>query len=133
VAYPCDETAVESVQQVGGNLVSALMVPVAEWALNQDYEFFGKIRPLDMDIRGDAVLMFALAAITIVYFNTFDSPLRRTMADGEEGGGDSVLPSSSSLSAMTTMTAITSVDDVTSGVIFEGGIGDTHSPYCKMK
>lgn len=52
VAYPCDETAVESVQQVGGNLVSALMVPVAEWALNQDYEFFG-IRPLDMDIRGE--------------------------------------------------------------------------------
>lgn len=38
VTYPSDETAVESVQQVGGNLVSALMVPVAEWALNQDYE-----------------------------------------------------------------------------------------------
>ena len=38
VTYPSDETAVESVQQVGGNLFSALMVPVAEWALNQDYE-----------------------------------------------------------------------------------------------
>lgn len=38
VTYPSDETAVESVQQVGGNLVSALMVPVAGWALNQDYE-----------------------------------------------------------------------------------------------
>ena len=38
VTYPSDETAVESVQQVGGNLISALMVPVAEWALNQDYE-----------------------------------------------------------------------------------------------
>jgi FLVCR family feline leukemia virus subgroup C receptor-related protein len=81
VTYPCDETAVESVQQVGGNLVSALMVPVAEWALHQDYEFFRQIRPLDLDIRGDVMLMFALAAVTIVYFTTFDAPLRRTMAD----------------------------------------------------
>ena len=81
VTYPCDETAVESVQQVGGNLVSALMVPVAEWALHQDYEFFRQIRPLDLDIRGDVMLMFGLAAVTIVYFTTFDAPLRRTMAD----------------------------------------------------
>jgi len=81
VTYPCDETAVESVQQVGGNLVSALMVPVAEWALHQDYEFFCQIRPLDLDIRGDVMLMFALAAVTIVYFTTFDAPLRRTMTD----------------------------------------------------
>ena len=84
VTYPSDETAVESVQQVGGNLVSALMVPVAEWALNQDYEFFRKIKPLDFDIRGDVVLLFTVAAVTIVYFNTFDAPLRRTMADGDE-------------------------------------------------
>lgn len=91
VTYPSDETAVESVQQVGGNLVSALMVPVAEWALNQDYEFFRKIRPLDSDIRGDVLLLFAVAAVTIVYFNTFDSPLRRTMAD-EEAGKNSEAP-----------------------------------------
>jgi len=81
VTYPSDETAVESVQQVGGNLVSALMVPVAEWALNQDYEFLQNIRPLDSDIRGDVLLLFTVAAVTIVYFNTFDAPLRRTMAD----------------------------------------------------
>ncbi|KAL7539912.1 hypothetical protein ACHAXR_009702, partial [Thalassiosira sp. AJA248-18] len=81
VTYPSDETAVESVQQVGGNLVSALMVPVAEWALHQDYEFFKRIRPLDMDVRGDVLLLFAVAAVTIVYFNTFDAPLRRSMAD----------------------------------------------------
>lgn len=121
VAYPCDETAVESVQQVGGNLVSALMVPVAEWALNQDYEFFGKIRTLDMDIRGDALLMFALAAVTIVYFNTFDAPLKRTMADGdaeEEGGGGSGLSSSTSTSAKV-MTATATVIDVASNVIAE--------------
>jgi FLVCR family feline leukemia virus subgroup C receptor-related protein len=85
VTYPSDETAVESVQQVGGNLVSALMVPVAEWALKQDYEFFKQIRPLDSDVRGDVVLLFTVAAVTIVYFSTFDAPLRRTEADGEEG------------------------------------------------
>lgn len=89
VTYPSDETAVESVQQVGGNLVSALMVPVAEWALNQDYEFFKKIRILDSDIRGDVILLFTVAAVTIVYFNTFDAPLRRTMSEEEaEDGGE---------------------------------------------
>merc|ERR1711957_128697 len=81
--YPSDETAVESVQQVGGNLVSALMLPVAEWALNQDYEFFKKIRFLDSDIRGDVILLFTVAAVTLVYFSTFDAPLRRTMAEEE--------------------------------------------------
>ena len=83
VTYPSSETAVESVQQVGGNLVSALMVPVAEWALNQDYEFFKQIRPLDSDIRGDVVLLFGVAAVTILYFSSFDAPLKRTMADAE--------------------------------------------------
>ena len=92
VTYPSDETAVESVQQVGGNLVSALMVPVAEWALNQDYEFFKQIKVLDSDIRGDVLLLFAVAAVTIVYFSTFDAPLRRTMADEEsEGGSESAV------------------------------------------
>jgi hypothetical protein len=89
--------------------------------LNQDYEFFGKIRTLDMDIRGDALLMFALAAVTIVYFNTFDAPLKRTMADGdaeEEGGGGSGLSSSTSTSAKV-MTATATVIDVASNVIAE--------------
>jgi len=85
VTYPSDETAVESVQQVGGNLVSALMVPVAEWALNQDYEFFKQIRPLDSDIRGDVLLLFTIAAVTLVYFSTFDAPLMLTEADDDEG------------------------------------------------
>jgi len=91
VTYPSDETAVESVQQVGGNLVSALMVPVAEWALNQDYEFFKQIRPLDSDIRGDVLLLFTIAAVTLVYFSTFDAPLMRSEADKEEGDDDSVV------------------------------------------
>ena len=91
VTYPSDETAVESVQQVGGNLVSALMVPVAEWALKQDYEFFKQIRPLDSDSRGDVLLLFTVAAVTIVYFSTFDAPLRRTEADGEEEGEEGMV------------------------------------------
>jgi len=89
VTYPSDETAVESVQQVGGNLVSALMVPVAEWALRQDYEFFRKIKPLDFDIRGDVVLLFTVALVTIIYFNTFDAPLKRTLAEEEADSGAS--------------------------------------------
>ena len=90
VTYPSDETAVESVQQVGGNLVSALMVPVAEWALNQDYEFLKSIKPLDFDVRGDVLLLFTVAAVTIVYFSTFDAPLRRSQADNDgcEGGAE---------------------------------------------
>merc|ERR1712151_605364 len=36
VTFPGDETAVESVQQIGGNLISALLVPVAEAAANID-------------------------------------------------------------------------------------------------
>lgn len=91
VTYPCDETAVESVQQVGGNLVSALVIPVAEWALHQDYEFFKQIKPLDSDIRGDVVLLFTIAAVTIAYFSTFDAPLMRTAADDDEGDDDSIV------------------------------------------
>ena len=40
VTYPSDETADESVHQVGGNSFSALMIAVAKWALNQDHQFF---------------------------------------------------------------------------------------------
>ena len=81
VTYPGDETAVESVQQIGGNLVSALLVPLIEVATEKDFELFGGIRSLACDIRGDVVLMMALAAATFAYFSGFDAPLRRTMAD----------------------------------------------------
>jgi FLVCR family feline leukemia virus subgroup C receptor-related protein len=67
------------------------MVPVAEWALKQDYEFFKQVKPLDSDIRGDVVLLFGVAAATIVYFSTFDSPLKRTMADSEDDDSESTI------------------------------------------
>eukprot|EP00591_Stephanopyxis_turris_P007338 CAMPEP_0195525938 /NCGR_PEP_ID=MMETSP0794_2-20130614/26657_1 /TAXON_ID=515487 /ORGANISM="Stephanopyxis turris, Strain CCMP 815" /LENGTH=594 /DNA_ID=CAMNT_0040656515 /DNA_START=73 /DNA_END=1857 /DNA_ORIENTATION=+ len=86
VSYPSDETAVESIQQIGGNLFSALLVPIAEIAARQDYQLLPKIKPLASDIRGDVILLMSIAIATMVYFNEFDSPLRRTTADcGDDG------------------------------------------------
>lgn len=82
--YPSDETAVESVQQIGGNLVSALLVPLAAVGAKQDYQLLPTNELFASDIRGDVVLLMAIAAITWVYFSDFDSPLRRTMADRGE-------------------------------------------------
>lgn len=85
VTYPSDETAVESVQQIGGNLVSALLVPLAEIGARQDFQLLPNTPGLESDIRGDVVLMMAMAIITYFYFNSFDAPLRRTLADESEG------------------------------------------------
>mmetsp|Transcript_14363 Transcript_14363/g.17318 ORF Transcript_14363/g.17318 Transcript_14363/m.17318 type:complete len:153 (+) Transcript_14363:2-460(+) len=81
VTYPGDETAVESVQQIGGNLVSALLVPVAEYASRLDPELFPKNPMLDSDIRGDVILLITISVMTFAYFSGFDSPLKRSMAD----------------------------------------------------
>lgn len=86
VAYPGDETAVESVQQIGGNLVSALLVPVAELLSKRDFTLLQGVPGLESDVRGDVILLMSLALLTMGYFSTFDSPLARSMADtaGEE-------------------------------------------------
>lgn len=81
VTYPSDETAVESVQQIGGNLVSALLVPLAEIGARQDYQLLPNSPNLASDIRGDVLLMASIAVITYIYFSSFDAPLRRTEAD----------------------------------------------------
>jgi FLVCR family feline leukemia virus subgroup C receptor-related protein len=83
VTYPGDETAVESVQQIGGNLVSALLIPIAEMASQKDYQLLPGVPGFESDIRGDVVLLIALAMITLGYFSQFDAPLRRTEADAE--------------------------------------------------
>ena len=36
---------------------------------------------MDFDIRGDVLLLFSVAAVTIVYFSTFNAPLRRTLSE----------------------------------------------------
>lgn len=91
VTYPSDETAVESVQQIGGNLVSALLVPLAEIGARQDYQLLPNSPNLASDIRGDVVLLAAIAIITSFYFSSFDAPLRRTLADEQSESGDEVL------------------------------------------
>lgn len=85
ITYPSDETAVESVQQIGGNLVSALLVPLAEIGARKDFQLLPNTPGLESDIRGDVVLMMSIAVITYFYFNSFDAPLRRTLADSSEG------------------------------------------------
>jgi MFS family permease len=87
VTYPGDETAVESVQQIGGNLISALLIPIAEMASEKDYTLLKGVPGLESDIRGDVVLLVALAFITLAYFSRFDAPLMRSAAD--EGGEES--------------------------------------------
>ena len=81
VTYPGDETAVESVQQIGGNLISALLIPMAEFASEKDFTLLRGIPGLESDIRGDVVLLIAIAGITLAYFSGFDAPLKRTAAD----------------------------------------------------
>ena len=81
ITYPGDETAVESIQQIGGNLVSALLIPVAEAASKSDYTLLRGVPGLESDIRGDVVLLIALAFITLIFFSSFDAPLARTIAD----------------------------------------------------
>jgi FLVCR family feline leukemia virus subgroup C receptor-related protein len=88
VTYPGDETAVESVQQIGGNLVTALLVPVAELLSKRDFTLFSGVPFIESDIRGDALLLFGLAMLTITYFSSFDAPLLRSMADAGEGEDD---------------------------------------------
>jgi len=84
VVYPGDETAVESVQQIGGNLISALLVPVAEIAAEKDYQLLPSIPTLASDIRGDVILLMSVAIVTYLYFTGFDAPLKRTMADSSD-------------------------------------------------
>lgn len=88
VTYPGDETAVESVQQIGGNLVSALLVPLAEMATQKDFVLFPQNDVLSSDIRGDVVLLMGIAAVTFVYFSGFNAPLLRTMTDTERNDDD---------------------------------------------
>jgi hypothetical protein len=82
VAFPGDETAVESVQQFGGNLVSAMLVPVARRVAKLDYQLLLGVLLLASDIRGNVVFMMVLAVSTFCYYRSFNAPLHRSMADG---------------------------------------------------
>ena len=91
VTYPSDETAVESVQQIGGNLVSALLVPLIEISARRDFQLLPQSEALASDIRGDVVVLAAITIITYFFFVNFDAPLLRTIADEENGEGENVV------------------------------------------
>jgi hypothetical protein len=108
VTYPGDETAVESVQQIGGNLISALLVPVAERLAHADYDYslFPGNALLESDVHGDVLLIAVLTLATIAYFATFDAPLMRSLADngGESSDHDTANNSIVDTTAATTTT-----------------------------
>ena len=95
VVYPGDETAVESVQQIGGNLISALLVPLAELLAKRDFQLLPGVPILESDIRGDVVLLLVVALVTLQYFSSFDAPLARSAADTEGSGETSAINGSS--------------------------------------
>jgi len=79
-SYPCDENAVESTQQLAGNLFSALLVPICEMASEGDLQFPGKV----IDLRGDTIVLMVLLVTVALYFSRFNSPLVRTQLDNAE-------------------------------------------------
>ena len=84
VTYPDgDETAVESLQQIGGNLISALAMPVAIRAASLDWNLFTHIHIPAMvsDVRGDMVLLLVATIGTYMFFRRFEAPLKRSQAD----------------------------------------------------
>ena len=81
VTYPGDETAVESIQQIGGNLFSALLVPLAERASRRNYKLLQSVPALASTVRGDIVLLIVVTIVTYLFFRGFQAPLRRSLAD----------------------------------------------------
>lgn len=76
VTFPADENAIEAVQQLCGNLVSALLVPLCESAA----EIVVPV-PGVGNLRGDTVVLLTLLTTVTVYFSTFSARLRRTEVD----------------------------------------------------
>ena len=88
VTYPGDETAVESVQQIGGNLVSALLIPLAQRAARVDYQLLPNVPFLESDIRGDVILLMAILFVTYCFFLGFNAVLKRSITDGSSHNGN---------------------------------------------
>ena len=112
VTYPGDETAVESVQQIGGNLISALLIPLAEFLSKRDFNLLSGVPFLESDIRGDSLLMVGLALMTLTYFNTFDAPLARTLADTSEQRDSSDQNMLSSVNGSSSLPAAQDIESV---------------------
>ena len=83
VSYPSDENAVEATQQLCGNLFSAILVPLCVWAAKADFEVLGGLWPR-ADMRGDTLVLMALAASVMAFFTSFNAPLLRAQMDAED-------------------------------------------------
>lgn len=95
VTYPADENAIEAVQQLCGNLASALLVPLCEYAARWDVSLpspqallggqavAGASGSGAGSLQGDTVVLVAFVVLVGIYFSTFDAPLRRTEVDNE--------------------------------------------------
>ena len=79
VSYPADENAIEALQQLSGNLFSALLLPIAERAGEASVRLPGGAE--DAAVRGDYVLLGFIALAGCGYFSTFDAPLKRSSLD----------------------------------------------------
>ena len=86
VSYPMDENAVEATQQLGGNLFSALLIPICASATQFDgiIPEWLDVSAAPEDIRGDSLILLALATGCLAFFRGFNSPLAREEADGED-------------------------------------------------
>lgn len=110
VAHPFDENAVEATQQLAGNLASAVLVPAYQFARKFDVEVepadrhshhygfisdlhenaglvlpepslvFGN-RLIDLDVRGDSLLLFGLLLGTFLIFQRATFSLNRASLD----------------------------------------------------
>ena len=111
VSHPADENAVEATQQLSGNLLSALLVPLYQMLAVYDVNFvpvdtphrplgfsrsvFGTVRPdvrgltipeppflhRAIDIRGDDLALVVLLVATIGLFSRASFDLRRSAVD----------------------------------------------------
>jgi len=79
--YPADENAIEAVQQLCGNLASALLIPVCAYAagFTVPLPFFPDAK--GAGLGGDSALLMALVLLTTGYFSTFNARLRRMETD----------------------------------------------------
>ncbi|KAL1530258.1 hypothetical protein AB1Y20_001173 [Prymnesium parvum] len=77
VAYPADENSIEALQQLCGNLFSALLVPLAEIAATRHTRVPG----IDSSVSGDSMLLSAIVLGAFLYYRTFTSALKRSAID----------------------------------------------------
>jgi MFS family permease len=109
VTYPSDENAIEAIQQLCGNLFSALLLPICEFAALYEFPVPGvpglqrehlpgeKWESGADSIQGDTLVLFFLILSVTLYFSTFSGRLRRTEVDEnkciiEEGEEESPKP-----------------------------------------